>query len=327
LREDCEVSASMGTNITTIDPSEEQLTMEKTKKVVTKIDNTPPYITDIKVPSGFARNTHSTAIQFTIKDDESGLDGSVIPVVDSWGQPQRGTPKCKFEWIIDREKEDGYLYATTEESIKPANGAKSFLVTKEWTDLFFLDATRIKLEVKLTDMAGNKSTTTIYSEPTKPNETFLVNAANGDYIGDRERKSSSSNIGLWYNAYGRGSNNFIMGNSWKWANINSSTNENVKYRYLGISDTGYPNWKFTEYTYNYNTANDTEKFYKNADGPTKKMEWRGKTWYVRYSSISEEVYDYWDGPKFYQYPGDRSSLLTVDELAISTLANYFNVSP
>ena len=130
MREDCEVSASMGTNITTIDPSEEQLTMEKTKKVVTKIDNTPPYITDIKVPSGFARNTHSTAIQFTIKDDESGLDGSIKGVVDQWGQPQIGVtnPQCSFNWKIDRESTS--IYRDMSQTIEPTNGTKSILVTK-----------------------------------------------------------------------------------------------------------------------------------------------------------------------------------------------------
>ena len=315
----------MGTNITTINPSEEQLTIGMTKKAVTKIDNTPPYVTEVKFPSGYARNTHSTAIQFTIKDAGSGLNGEYIFNTSTGSDiTVGGRYGC---YIITQVDKEGDQPSSLNNPIKPSQGAKSYVHTAEFTDLYYLEAVRMIVTVHLMDMAGNKSTTTIYSEPTKPNETLLVNAANGDYIGDRERKSSSSNIGLWYNAYGRGSNNFIVGSSWKWANINSSTNDNVKYRYLGISDTGYPSWKFTEITQNFNTGNYTEKFYNNASGSTKKMEWRGKTWYVRYSSISEEAYDYWDGPKFYQYPGDRSSLLTVDELAISTLANYFNVSP
>ena len=42
LRKNCEVSAAMGTNITTITPSDDQLTSELAVKNVTKIDTTPP---------------------------------------------------------------------------------------------------------------------------------------------------------------------------------------------------------------------------------------------------------------------------------------------
>lgn len=38
-----------------------------------KIDRTPPYIADVSVPQGATRNTHSTAVEFNIKDDKSGL--------------------------------------------------------------------------------------------------------------------------------------------------------------------------------------------------------------------------------------------------------------
>ena len=140
--------------------------------VIGKIDNTPPYITNVQFPSGYTRDTHSTAIQFTIKDDDSGLDGSIKQGVDSLGHPVIGSTygMCEYKWEIDRVI-PGVFHPKQSVIISPANGAKSFVVTKNWDDIFYLEATRLKLQVQLTDMAGNRTTQTIYSEPTLLDET------------------------------------------------------------------------------------------------------------------------------------------------------------
>lgn len=63
----------MGTNISSINPSENELTTGMSKMNAIKIDNTAPYIDNIRVPSNITRNTHTTGIQFNIKDDYSGI--------------------------------------------------------------------------------------------------------------------------------------------------------------------------------------------------------------------------------------------------------------
>lgn len=73
LRKNCEITAAMGTGISEINPSENELITGMSKMNAIKIDNTAPYIDNIKVPSNITRNTHTTGIQFTIKDDYAGI--------------------------------------------------------------------------------------------------------------------------------------------------------------------------------------------------------------------------------------------------------------
>lgn len=56
-----------------------------------KIDSTPPYIADVSVPQGATRNTHSTAIQFNIKDDRSGLYSRNLEKHVEWSHRSRIT--------------------------------------------------------------------------------------------------------------------------------------------------------------------------------------------------------------------------------------------
>lgn len=62
---------------------------------VSFVDCTPPDVTAIKVPDGLTRNTHTTGIQFTLRDNESGI-GPAGPLEDGSVGRVYGAPRSKL---------------------------------------------------------------------------------------------------------------------------------------------------------------------------------------------------------------------------------------
>ena len=127
------------------------------------LDTTPPYITDVKFPSGYARNTHSTAVQFTINDDKSGLQedglnwvGQIVEFDLSWQD------SSLHDWY------NPYTLDIGEEGVKQSTKVVSS------DTLYKLSATKLRIRITLRDVLGNERKEIIESEPTIPYEPMLT---------------------------------------------------------------------------------------------------------------------------------------------------------
>lgn len=128
------------------------------------LDTTPPYITDVKFPNGYARNTHSTAVQFTINDDKSGLQadglnwvGQIVEFDLTWKDSS-----LTGNWY------NPYTLDIGEEGVKQSTQVVSS------DTLYKLSATKLRIRITLRDVLGNERKEIIESEPTIPYEPMLT---------------------------------------------------------------------------------------------------------------------------------------------------------
>lgn len=184
LCKNCEVSAAMGIGISSINPTEGQLTTGMSKINAVKIDSIAPYVTDIKFPEGATRDTHSTAIQFTIKDDGSGLsDGYWTNTSSTEITVGKLTPKCKYDAYIEQQGIDD-LAPVDSQKFTLTDGTKENTIVLSWNNIYLLTEAKLRVEITLTDLTGNRSTTTVYTEPTlapSSDRPYIYNTAN-EYV-------------------------------------------------------------------------------------------------------------------------------------------------
>jgi len=154
--------------------------------VIGKIDNEPPYITYVTVPDGATRDKHSTAIEFTIRDDDSGLW--------IWLDGMQTSPKCYVEfnvynyhnvavpYTMGGARETGWVRKNLNISSADAKG-KTFKFN--FTNINTIGPANAKLDIVLYDKAGNEYKQRLTSQPTIPGE--LAHEAeskpnSGDYV-------------------------------------------------------------------------------------------------------------------------------------------------
>lgn len=195
-----------------------------------KIDKTAPKVTNIRFPSGATRNTHSTAVQFTVTDNDAGFDVNYLfasPSSSSYGStpPTYGTSASGWN--------------------KTSSSTYSVTYTVYWDSFYKLSPTKGHMYFKVKDKVGNVSNSyDFYSEPTDINTS--MSTPTGKYLGSRWLNSSDNDYRK-YNYYASGPSYALYG-----LLLQTRESESTPYRWKWVmvsDDTSYPRYKYSIYNW------------------------------------------------------------------------------
>ena len=286
--------------------------------VIGKIDNTPPYITNVQFPSGYTRDTHSTAIQFTVKDDHSGLGVSHYEPGFSIGGGSLTIP-CIFKVTPKFVRANGsFIRSDIPISRSYEKGKKECEVLYHTKEIYSIGPARIELEIYLKDEAGNSTTQTIYSEPTLINEEMICK--NGDLLYEHWFNTSDSDLKKdWYHQ--------TSDEPAIWTGLMDTTSSSTRWRWTryGVADTSYPT---ANYTRSEIFDHQLPTGCHSSLGTKKTFNYRGTNFLVRAAGWTDYK-SYTLSPRFYKMtrtPYVKDPSLETWENGVTALLNdYFGV--